>query len=758
MGIGIILLIAGAVFEYMEQPEFCGTACHPRADIIVDDTPMDPYYQGYISPGNNAIMEAHVEHEVTCSGCHDKPGIIGKLDAYVGAMVEGFNYVTGNYEKGNLTTHFENENCLKCHDGEYAEEPGEFLSFDGTLINPHNDDEKKCADCHVPHQRGMGLSEDACSSCHGLTDLQINVHGWRSGGECYDCHNREHPDHARVPFSQVPQSATPKFCGDCHPEAFDEYSAWTPGQLTLYGNCTTSCHTEHRMSSIPHDTADFGDTDCDSCHVDGVESHKLSTIAFNTYQGEIDNEFCGSCHQNEFNKYSNWSSLMKSSYGNCTNSCHIKHKGVNVPHTVDEPYGEDCKKCHVDRNDPHAISVVTLKAFPYDIGADFCQGCHEAEYGEFMKWNSNQKSFYGNCTTTCHLEHKDSKIKHIAIPPYEDNCELCHEGGVKSHNLSSVSYSTFPYEFDNILCTGCHGSVNENYKDWSDEDIENYGDCMSCHPDHKKSNVPHITFPPYEDNCDGCHVDGVGSHILTSISFANFNGDIGNDICSGCHKTQVQGSKSWSDDLIANYGDCTTVCHQEHRSIIDLHTVEAPYEGTCDSCHSDGIESHVFTPAGYSDFADGVTNELCEDCHKQEYDAYNTWTPGQKSFYGDCAGACHGEHKEIKVPHRTGAPFSENCVDCHGGSVASHRLESLSYLDFNREMSNEFCSDCHMDEYNILNERNHAMKDCIDCHSEHNTIRVDFDECRTCHSNILTIHNENTKECGNCHEVAHIHS
>jgi energy-coupling factor transporter transmembrane protein EcfT len=85
--ISLVILIAGAAFEYIEQPEFCGTTCHPRANVIVDDAPMDPFYQGYVSPGNNTMMAVHNENEVYCSGCHDKPGLLGKAEGAVMLVV-----------------------------------------------------------------------------------------------------------------------------------------------------------------------------------------------------------------------------------------------------------------------------------------------------------------------------------------------------------------------------------------------------------------------------------------------------------------------------------------------------------------------------------------------------------------------------------------------------------------------------------------------------------------------------------------------
>jgi hypothetical protein len=419
--ISLVILIAGAAFEYIEQPEFCGTTCHPRANVIVDDAPMDPFYQGYVSPGNNTMMAVHNENEVYCSGCHDKPGLLGKAEAYYKAVFEVVNYVTGNYESDDLGGHVGSENCLKCHDGHEAPEPGLIVSFYNITFYPHEDD-IRCAECHVAHQVGIGLSTQACTSCHSIDMATLEQHGITAGENCMSCHDRKHPEDALISFRESPKMMTNDLCGSCHQAQFSKYNTWTDPEKNLYGNCIDSCHAEHRESSVPHIITAPYRNNCSGCHVDGVGSHDLSNLGFDNFTYDISSDFCGECHEEEYILYEEWPEVQKSFYGVCTTRCHVTHKEVITPHDTDPPLEENCGKCHEGGVEYHKITSVSFKDFNKTLRNDFCSSCHPTTYDSFD--NGIHNSF--KCLQ-CHLEHKTVQVVF-------DQCAYCHSSILDSHD------------------------------------------------------------------------------------------------------------------------------------------------------------------------------------------------------------------------------------------------------------------------------------------------------------------------------------
>jgi hypothetical protein len=537
IALGVIILLMGVVIEYMESPEFCGKTCHPRADIIVHDAPMEPFYDSYKEPGNNTIMSVHEEHEVVCAGCHDNPGIVGKAEAYIGAIPEMFNYITGNYDPDDLGGHYSNEKCLKCHDGEYALEPGEVITFLNTTIDPHDDD-MDCVDCHQPHQKGTGETEEACNVCHG-TEIEdfverIDAHGVttesKEDEDCMACHNREHnreePElgSARIPFSEVQDIINDEFCSDCHETQYDAVSDWTDTEQSLYGDCTSTCHTDHNIKETPHITVAPFEDNCDLCHSSGVEAHTLSDISFINYTYDIESEFCSDCHKTQYDAFGGWQDSQKGFYGDCTESCHVEHRDSNAPHLTTAPYEDNCNSCHLDDIEKHSLMNITYLNFPSDIENEFCSDCHNTQYVAYSEWQEPKKSFYGDCAESCHSEHKESVAPHSVIAPYENNCDSCHLDGIESHSLKNITYSQFTSDIENEFCSKCHSTEYDTLQ------LRNHSkrDCLDCHSDHGKVQV--LDF----SDCTLCHNEGqvVSGKELNDIPSSH---DEDRTDCSKCH-------------------------------------------------------------------------------------------------------------------------------------------------------------------------------------------------------------------------------
>jgi hypothetical protein len=397
---------------------------------------MKPYYDSYKEPGNNTMMSTHEESEVTCSNCHDAPGPGGKIEAYGKAVGEVYYYTTNTYDEDNLGGDVPDEYCLKCHDGDLAIEPGEIKLVNETVVNPHDDNyDLDCADCHLPHEKGIGLSTEACTVCHNVEVTELEKHGERADEECYKCHDGAHPKYAYIPFKDNPDIINNEFCSDCHQEQYFGFKNWSETDIEFYKNCTEACHNEHSESVVPHATELPYQDDCNSCHTDTVASHNLSTVIYSNFEPEISDEFCSDCHKNEYDLYSTWPSSKSLFYGNCNNVCHTEHRQITGPHSFEAPYENNCDSCHVKGYESHKTSDVKYKDFSSAIPEEFCSDCHAIQYNSFQ--DGTHSSY--DCLL-CHDEHEQTQINF-------EMCEVCHTKLEEhdDHNETTTG------------CANCHG-------------------------------------------------------------------------------------------------------------------------------------------------------------------------------------------------------------------------------------------------------------------------------------------------------------
>jgi len=419
----VVIVVAGTVaFEYIESPQFCGTFCHV----------MNPYYDSFQYPGNNSIMAVHLETEIKCSNCHDEPGIIGKIEGLLSAIPEAYYYYTNTYDPDNLGGEFSREACLKCHDDTIASAPGVVKTTTDEYIDPHID-EKRCTNCHNLHHKGFGLSETSCAVCHGISynnfDEMLTDHGIRTELECMECHDRLHPDNAKISFTEYPTIINTEFCSDCHGDDVDR----------LYiesheANSCMDCHNEHGVLSINFKNCD------NSCHkppsnhdkttIHCSVCHDLSTIhiepGIDLGESFLDID-CAYCHPVENSAYEE--TFTKKSleiYGeNRCFKCHSEHNVIIYPHPITSPF-DDCINCHSNYNKPRTVhdrTGISYKDFPGLIN-DFCSDCH---YDETLKFNRELHNSL-QCVE-CHGEHNIIKVEF-------KNCESCHD--IPSDHDSSV--------------------------------------------------------------------------------------------------------------------------------------------------------------------------------------------------------------------------------------------------------------------------------------------------------------------------------
>jgi len=423
----IAIVFAGtAAFEFIESPEFCGTFCHI----------MEPYYKTYRDPEINSIMTVHLSYDEGCSNCHEGPGLVGKIEGLLRSIPEVYLYYTNTYNPDDLGGDVTREMCLKCHDGSISIDPRYVQTVAGTLINPH-DTEDRCTECHYMHNKGLGLQEDTCSLCHGIDiddfESMLEKHGERTGKDCMECHNRYHPDEALISFLEYPEIINTDFCSDCHKVDFDRLKSGEHESDDCF-----ECHNEHDTLSINfnfcldscHTLATGHDETTSSCSV----CHDLSTIHLEPGfdSGILYSEIiCSNCHIAESTAYDlTYTQEAFEIYGsNGCIDCHIEHEAITYPHQIIKPY-DDCGICHSTYNKEETIhdrSDISYVNF-LDITKSFCSDCHIDQYTRFSRELHNSLE-----CVECHTEHKILMIDF-------NKCSSCHDSP-SDHDTSMTTCS-----------------------------------------------------------------------------------------------------------------------------------------------------------------------------------------------------------------------------------------------------------------------------------------------------------------------------
>jgi hypothetical protein len=142
-----VIIVGGTVFwEYTGTAEFCAL-CHTDA----------PYVESWKS--SKYLDHKHYLVDVTCDDCHVPPGShrIFQMPKY---MLDGIDYVTGNYEYPFPEGNYSKDYCLKCH-GTYDE-----LAQKTSNVKPnphqHHLGEIECGLCHKSHRPFV----NHCAECH----------------------------------------------------------------------------------------------------------------------------------------------------------------------------------------------------------------------------------------------------------------------------------------------------------------------------------------------------------------------------------------------------------------------------------------------------------------------------------------------------------------------------------------------------------------------------------------------------------------
>lgn len=490
------------------------------------------------------------------------------------------------------------------------------------------------------------------------------------GDRCFLCHDRYEGSGDKIIYKQ---------------QSFEiRNSTLTESTLKCY-----RCHVDpkHKTKS-PYNI-------CTECHYQ--DNHNSLSLSFNNVLsrlGEINNDFCIECHEEEC------SELQKVGHTHedvCTN-CHNDHKiipgcldchdpsFIGPYHNLASAEFEICTDCH--KGGAHTKPIIND-----DMD---CSVCHSDIYAERLE-NFGGRHFtspgLGKCSSchTAHREYPDCRDCHGNFPEHLENtavddpnqdCRVCHTGG--AHD-SRVTYSNYRPDLGDRICEVCHKTEYEVYYEESTPgELAIYGNCLDCHEEHNTEIViPHITPLNFLD-CNDCHEGYNGPdtmHVISNTSFFSFPyTDVPNEFCSNCHSSEYRSiTTNSTPEFEKNYGGCTD-CHIDHKSISYSHFVEGPYSD-------------------------------CKLCHKT-FDS----------------------------------------------RISIHNPVNITYGDVSFSISDEFCSACHKAQNDLLKQGIHESRNCTDCHGEHKELVVDFDRCTLCHTDIPPAHYDEELICSDCHDTTFIHS
>ncbi|WP_417344863.1 cytochrome c3 family protein [Ferrimonas sp.] len=150
---GLALLVAAS--GGASAQESCAGECH----II------QPYVEA--ASDTRLLSSRHLAMGLECTDCHEQ-------DAQTRAW-EAEAYAKGEYDDPMYTREFDNEFCLRCHEGYEALAQQTHHLEEAWGINPHHSHvDPECYQCHKSHQPSTLL----CGECHTAEWDKRLPQGW----------------------------------------------------------------------------------------------------------------------------------------------------------------------------------------------------------------------------------------------------------------------------------------------------------------------------------------------------------------------------------------------------------------------------------------------------------------------------------------------------------------------------------------------------------------------------------------------------
>jgi len=401
-------------------------------------------------------------------GCLSGTGLIAALIAAL--VIAGYVYARGGLlfnpgplnaqsgrALGGVTSHAEiGGNCESCHTAPWESETmadrcvvchtdiaaqlQDVESLHGTILQ--NNLDLACRDCHAEH-RGPEASLtviDTEEFPHEAVGFSLHGHQQTSAGEPFTCHDCHADDITTF---------TTDSCSNCHRQMDPVF---TQVHLTTFGPDCLACH-----DGVDHYGDDF--------------DHNQFAFPLTGKHTEVS---CSGCHQN-----AHTIADLQSASQDCF-SCHSQDE----PH--EGQFGTDCAACHsTDGWSPasfdHKLSNFPLTGAHVNVA---CEGCH----------TSRQFQGLSAVCVTCHTE----PVFHAGL--FGTDCAACHSTTAWSpaqfngqhtfplnHGGGATCATCHPAGFTAYTCYGCHEHEEaEVVERHLDKEINNFQNCMACHPTGEK--------------------------------------------------------------------------------------------------------------------------------------------------------------------------------------------------------------------------------------------------------------------------------
>jgi LysM repeat protein len=349
-------------------------------------------------------------------------------------------------------------------------------------------------------------------------------------------------------------------------------------------------------------------------------------------------------------------------------TCHQRTAPGSIEHAA--PSQQNCALCHRNTEPlPAELRQGQVRTLPLPMN-------HELHVGQT-----------GLDCTICHVHQPDRPIGMANMG--HDACSACHKQG-----------GTVPYVNDDVSCTGCHGTAEEepvseerqrHLRAHMIRPFGRVGDVFFTHVTHASFAPGGVVGGQPEINCRACHADAWTAVNKEQIAKVGMQGCMechrqANQVglqpptsCAGCHLHHDQGNMPMNSMVLTKPLDHTTFFRRHHADAArdnapmcaSCHQGVDPNDGArCDTCHTvmkprdhtAGFRDRVHGRQAQVDPARCTTchrAERCESCHREPPKSHfpqETWVG--KGTHGSRARM---ELSSCMTCHR----FEQTCQRCH---------------------------------------------------------------------------------------------
>lgn len=324
----------------------------------------------------------------------------------------------------------------------------------------------------------------------------------------------------------------------------------------------------------------------------------------------------------------------------------------------------------------------------------------------------------------------------------------------------ALTGSGLPLEAQDLACTGCHDTVQQESFDSS---VHGFFSCADCHAGAEE--FPHAAGTRQVD-CAACHDEAVESYRSGIHGQARAHGNDRAASCSDCHgdihtitlHTEETSSVHWT-----HLAEACARCHANPENFPQAHfSLARPVEAYLSSVHARSV-------------AQGNRAAVCSDCHSS-HAIFPAADPRSTVFHRTVPQTCGACHEEIAATFAEsihgqaaahGVREAPVCTDCHGEHKILSHFEPGSPV-FPSNIPRQTCGRCHADvrlteKFGLPGDKVPSYEDtyhglasrlgvqtvahCASCHGVHD-IQPSSDERSHIHPANLA------QTCGQCHPGA----